>query len=198
MNISKLKMPPKNAWNAYREYRKAIGKAGNQNDKTVMAAYKALAKKKTVIDLVQVIRETGEFSNHMPKLAIARADYAGKVCFCWRNRWGDVVFDIEGSLNYNRRNSTTRIRNRFFGFSDLRGRNFEELREVEAKATIPLIPPQIRPPDSMLNKYWILWEAVWKIEPPKDPILLKHLGENLYAVVAEWDLTPIEQAILRR
>jgi hypothetical protein len=44
----------------------------------------------------------------------------------------------------------------------------------------------------------VLWEADWKVHPvpPGDPALLKHIGGDLYAVVAVWDLTPLEQAVL--
>lgn len=42
----------------------------------------------------------------------------------------------------------------------------------------------------------ILWEAEWQAVPPKDPALLRHLGGDLYAVVAVWDLTELERAVL--
>lgn len=39
-------------------------------------------------------------------------------------------------------------------------------------------------------------EAQWRPVPPVDPFLLKHLGGTLYVVLAQWDLTPLEQAVL--
>jgi hypothetical protein len=45
--------------------------------------------------------------------------------------------------------------------------------------------------------YHVLWDAVWTPEPPIDPLLLKHCGGSLYAIVAAWDLTPLEQAVMR-
>lgn len=33
-------------------------------------------------------------------------------------------------------------------------------------------------------------------EAPVDPALLKHIGGDLYAVVATWDLTDLERAVL--
>jgi len=44
--------------------------------------------------------------------------------------------------------------------------------------------------------HFLLWEAEW-MTVPSDPILLRHLGRNLYAVKAQSDLTPVGQAILR-
>jgi hypothetical protein len=66
---------------------------------------------------------------------------------------------------------------------------------VNASAVVPIVPPQYRPKFKLSN-YHILWEADWK-RVPVDPILLKHLGGSLYAVLASWDLTEIEQAVLR-
>ena len=43
--------------------------------------------------------------------------------------------------------------------------------------------------------HFLLWEAEW-MTVPSDPIL-RHFGRNLYAVMAQWDLTPVGQAILR-
>jgi len=44
--------------------------------------------------------------------------------------------------------------------------------------------------------HFLLWEAEW-MTVPSDPILLRHFGRNLYAVMAQSDLTPVGQAILR-
>ena len=63
-------------------------------------------------------------------------------------------------------------------------------------ALIPLIPPMKRPKRD-LKHYHILFEADWQ-NPPADPFLLKALGKGLYAILAHWDLTPLEQAILRQ
>jgi hypothetical protein len=65
-----------------------------------------------------------------------------------------------------------------------------------AEAIVPTIPPDLRPPHA-LRGYHILWEAAWTPTPPSDPVLLKSLGGPLYAVLAQWDLTPLERAVLR-
>ena len=65
---------------------------------------------------------------------------------------------------------------------------------VECRARVPMIPPRLRA-DRALANYHILWEAEW-INPPRDPLLLRHLGKFFYAVLATWDLTPLEQAVL--
>jgi len=66
-------------------------------------------------------------------------------------------------------------------------------------ATIPIIPPRFRPKYD-LKGYHLLWEAVWHrtktARAPRDPALLKRIGGDLFAVLAIWDLTPLEMAVL--
>lgn len=48
-----------------------------------------------------------------------------------------------------------------------------------------------------MAKYHILWEAEWAPIPPRDPMLLRRIGEaDLWVVVAHWDLTEVERAAL--
>src|SRR5207253_8584714 len=63
------------------------------------------------------------------------------------------------------------------------------------KAMVPIIPPHLRPADALSN-YYILSEAHWSPEPPRDPFLLKRIDGFLFAVLAAWDLTEIERAVL--
>lgn len=182
MNIATIKMPHLQAWNLYREYRTAIGKSGDQRDRAVMSGYKALSKGKVLINLSEVIKTAGTFESGLPRLAVLRADL-GK-CFCRRWQDGSVRF---GELQWSRK-----------GDINFPSGTFERRNEpVDGKAIVPLIPPQFRPVESQLKNYHILWEAEWKTIP-KDPALLKKLAGDLYVVVATWDLTPLEQAVLYR
>ena len=67
----------------------------------------------------------------------------------------------------------------------------------DMRAMVPPIPPALRPPYKLGN-YAILWEATWEKvpRPPGDPALLRHIGGDLYAVLAIWDLTDLERAVL--
>lgn len=60
---------------------------------------------------------------------------------------------------------------------------------------VPHIPPALRPARKLEN-YHILWEADWQQDPPRDPMLLKRLAGTFYAVLAVWDLTDLERAVL--
>lgn len=66
----------------------------------------------------------------------------------------------------------------------------------EATAVVPIVPPRLHP-RAALSNYHILWDAIWTPAPPKDPMLLRRLAGHLYAIVAIWDLTSLEQAVLR-
>jgi hypothetical protein len=64
------------------------------------------------------------------------------------------------------------------------------------RAPVPLIPPHLRPADAYRN-YFILWEVkVWQRVAPVDPLLLTHVTGHVFAVVAQWDLTPIERLVM--
>jgi hypothetical protein len=79
------------------------------------------------------------------------------------------------------------------------GRNERSgLNNVRLKAMAPTIPPVFRPPHALHN-YHLLWEAEWTVGamlPPGDPALLKHLGGDLFAVLAVWELSDLEKAAL--
>ncbi len=69
---------------------------------------------------------------------------------------------------------------------------------VQLRAIVPTIPPALRPPNK-LSGYHVLWEAEWAQQlavVPRDPALLRHLGGDLYAVLAVWDLSEVERAVL--
>lgn len=71
----------------------------------------------------------------------------------------------------------------------------------EYKAAVPPIPFHLRPNGDASN-YFILWEVEkWKeayLPPsaPGDPFLLERIAHPIYVVVAQWDLTELEQRLL--
>lgn len=67
-------------------------------------------------------------------------------------------------------------------------------------AMVPIVPPKHRPARGLGNRL-VLWEAedwTWSRvpAPPGDPALLRHVGGDLYAVEATWDLTELERLVL--
>jgi hypothetical protein len=66
------------------------------------------------------------------------------------------------------------------------------------RAMVPHVPPALRPIHS-LDGYATLFEVEeWAPDPtaPADPALLKHIGGDLYAVLAVWDLSELERSVL--
>ncbi len=209
MRLQAIEMPVEDAQKAFDEYRRALRSAKtsqvNTEDAQIARCYKALAKGQQVIDLNDVMRRGGENSKGLPRLAISRADY-GQVRLerNWNN--GDVaMFPTDISWRRSGSNYVTRL----FEFPELltvREASFTErswdgksrIPVRKFKAVVPNIPPPLRPVYNLSN-YHLLFEAKWEVaQPPaaRDPALLKHLGGPLYAVLATWDLTPVEQAVL--
>jgi hypothetical protein len=200
-------MDPEAAHKAFREYRGAFMAERNRIDGELMRGYKALAEGKTLIALTDAIQRGGVDDFGRPKLAISRADEAqiqmrrsraGGIEYhpdFWRSnaRSADRVFNLPDDTlpaltpeQETRKTSATR-------FADTAWNQ-------RWTATLPFIPPQYRPPHGLVN-YHLLWEAEWRLargSQRRDPMLLKRIGGDLFAVVAAWDLTPIEKLVLAR
>jgi hypothetical protein len=156
-------------------------------DRGILRGYNAILKGKKLIELSKVIAAGGADEKHRPRLAIMRADQ--RECYVRAERNGGVTFCDKDQF-YGRHRNDLRI-----GFPEGTLPAWTVgAWSVEARGILPLIPPQHRPADDIAS-YHILWEAAWH-EVPRDPALLKHLGGDLYAVVAIWDLTDLEMAVL--
>lgn len=215
MDLATISVSEEQAKGAIEEYRKAMREAGFKEvrdltdrakarrqaielqDKAILKGYELIAKHKTVISLRQTLVAGGEDESHRPRLAIGRADERQIEMTRFEN--GRV--DFKGDQNYWGAHSDeyaekTWNTNRDFEFFQLLppvpdlGRN----SRVEAHAILPHIPPGLRP--DALHRYFVLWEADWQRKMPIDPALLRHLRGDLYAVIATWDLTELERAVL--
>jgi hypothetical protein len=216
MNVEPIKASYSEARRAQKEYAASVRKSrerrlnraeGDLNrarlrktaiereDEALKKAYAAIASGKRVFNMNTVLRDAGLFEGiFMPKIAIVRAD-AQMVRF---ERSGDQ-FQFVGKRT---RWFDVNTKNTLFPAS-LFGervtwdwRHTVKLPQVEHyTAVVPFIPPRFRP--AKLEDYFIMWEPIWKKIPPQpDPFLLRPLGNGLFAVVAQWDMTPLEQSIL--
>lgn len=170
--------------------------ARRREHEILMRGYSAIARGKQVIDLVKAMRDAGlQDGTFLPKLAIVRADAA--FCLLQMRDDGGATFDWQEWRTRGHgvslpADTFSRYVESWQGAGATRPRAWSP----RARALTPMIPPHLRPAGS-LQHYHILWDAVWTREPPKDPLLLRHLGGPLYAIVAAWDLTPLEQAVMR-
>ena len=204
MNVPTIEMPQEAARAAFLEYRHSVRSAKqsalNTEDALIARSYKALAEGKQVVDIEEAFAGAGYDELGLPRLAIARADQKvvavasvyGPLSGVWERR---LELGPARMINVGRR-SNAAIDGLVFRFPVKEGHEYSH-RSVMRQAIVPNIPPHLRPPFDLKN-YHLLWEPKWLIvpRPPGDPLLLKHLGGSLYAVLAMWDLTAVEQAVL--
>jgi len=206
MNIPTITMDRGAARRAFLEYRSAVRAALDREvelvddrraaaiaeqraaDEALMRGYRQLALGHQVIDLRRVIREGGQDDQGRPRLAIARADET--TIHMGRSRDGAVSFTSVGQrIDHADPRTLRNIRLPAGTLPVLQSPSW-----VNAHAIVPTIPPRYRP--AQPDRYHILWEAEWQRVPPRDPALLRALGDGLYVVLATWDLTELERAVL--
>ncbi len=186
------------ATKAFQEYRAAWLADRNRIDGELMRGYKALADGKTLISLREALVTGGVDEIGRPHLAIARADET------------QIAMDIErdGAVTYRPTLRTFTADRRFeFPAGVFPGPPITSSADVWQQpwrgnwwARLPFIPPNYRPPQRLEN-YHLLWEAEWRRgtgPQRRDPMLLRRIGGDLFAVVAAWDLTELEKLVLAR
>jgi len=185
MDTQLISMEPAKAREAWKNYRAAIKRKHTKEDEILMRGYKHLAKGKQILDLIDVMKTAGVDRLGRPQLAIARASW--EKCWLYKSFSGTRFSKERLPRSY----STHSMVNVSVQALPHKGATIANL-----SARVPQIPPQFKPHGSIDN-FHILWDATWEQEPPSDPILLRHLGRNVYAVLASWDLTDLERALLR-
>lgn len=170
-----------------------------KEDNELLVAYRALYHGQRILNLYTVMHTAGvRPGTHFPVLAIAKANT--ETVYLHVNRWHDNVSFSDDRWRAQKRD--VRVpRDRFPAeMWNTDWRTQQKLQGFPVKAAVPAVPPHLRP--SNLGDYYILWEVpAWEpvdrtMTAPGDPFLLKRLSDSLFAVVAVWDLTPVEQAIL--
>lgn len=178
MDVERLTMDKDQARDLYQRYQ--AHRAGmTKEDQAIAAIYRRIAAGKLVIRALASITAAGLGEDHLPRLAIARADVK-KVRCC--NLHDEVVLMTEGGRSH--------AKDQRFTIS-MPGTQYKTPNRV---ASVPLIPVHLRPRKA-IDKYHVLWEADWD-QYPVDPYLLRRFGQDAWLVVAAWDLTPVERAVM--
>ena len=205
MNVHPITMPKDKARAAFEEYRTAVRQRHDDEDQAIMQGYKALAAGNQVINLELVFQDTPLRDDLLPQLAICKANETkcyvqprdGSMVFYWGNavdhRWRGMNHAATRSI------FTLEHPDAVNGYKMPRNRELPQWqRRNDFFTMVPNVPPRFRPARGLGNLY-ILWEPE-TLEPvprpPGDPMLLRRLGGMLFAVLAVWDLTPLEQAVL--
>jgi hypothetical protein len=197
MNLETITMNQTEAKRAFIEYRNAVRAKHSDEDAEIMRGYKALAKGQQLISLQAAIRaggcvETrrGTHTLSAPRIAIARA--SAQWVWVDRSESGAVTFHEPRYFNSRQRVGIVRLEQ-----GTLPQINWNQCPRGNMRAIVPVTPPRFRPAHALKN-YHVLFEAEWEAVAPRDPALLKHIGGDLYAVLAVWDLTELERAVLMR
>jgi hypothetical protein len=204
VNVATITMDREEARAKLDEYRAGLALRDDAEYERLVEAYSALAKGSKLLVLSNVIANAPRDDRGRPRLAIARADKRQVKyrrdrnrpfeTFSTRENWRQRALDLD--LNVPVVAGLTpdfpRPANPEMPWQDSVREGF---------ALVPLVPPGIRGRRA-LNTHFILWEVeAWagqaiRAQPDLDPYLLKRVGDDLFAVVGEWDLTEVERAIL--
>lgn len=209
MNVSQITMPVEEAKAKLDAYRERLRRRADAEYEAAAAGYEAIAAGTPLLDLPEAIRGGGFDDQMRPRLAVARADRR-QVMFCWRHYETRGIFR-SGKLAGRHYVSAASTRQPTLNLSIDFGRQHGQRvtfdngggysKSVVGYALVPMIPADVRP-EGKEKDWFILWEVEqWSREPllavpDRDPYLLKHVGGDLYAILAEWDLTDLERAVM--
>jgi hypothetical protein len=192
MNLSIIEVTEEEASAKLAEYEEALKRERTAEDEAIAQAYRAAKRGLSVIRLSQAVATAGFFeTTSLPRIAIARAD--SEQCFVsWSG--DDIIYSDSNRWSVNQ--------GALVGAHSVR----VPMRDVfiptvrnwrRGQAPVPLIPPRQRPRRYRLHRCHVLWEVdAWTQVPAKDPALLRHIRGDLWAVLAVWDLTELERAVL--
>jgi hypothetical protein len=159
-----------------KEARKRRIQIENEED-DLRAAYREMSFGNRVLCLPSAIQKAGFNDQGLPLIAVAKSDWEWSV---YESDRAKMTFRPD-------RFSKKRIELA----TPLLG---EGRRYKAARALVPPVPPRFRPEN--LGDYYTLFEAVWQPSPPTDPMLLRQISTTMFVVVAQWDLTQLERAVL--
>ncbi|HZF24041.1 MAG TPA: hypothetical protein VE030_11325 [Burkholderiales bacterium] len=181
MQTATIEIDRSQAMTLYRQY-KEHRDCFTKMDAEIERAYRQIARGHKVIQALESIRHAGLDALSRPRLGIVRAD--AEWCYLTRGN-GQVLFSMDRWVRARapRRSVIVRWPGMIWNIDN-----------GGAKARVPLIPVHLRPRVS-LDRYHLLFEADWVGVPP-DPMLLRRCGNDLWVVVAAWDLTPVERAVM--
>jgi hypothetical protein len=192
MNVEAATMtiPWIDARESYRAYRQTVkNKTATRDDLMLYRGLRALLRGAKVLDINKAIGQGGRDARGLPRLAVARADWESVIC---DGQWNDgrQVFRFSVQMWGRRRRGTVDVPASSFPVAEV-----PAPPTVRASCQVPLIPPAHRPAGP-LTDYHLLFEAEWRKVPPADPLLLKKVDGPFFVVLAAWNLTPLEQAVL--
>jgi hypothetical protein len=209
MEVEELALPQTQAEEEFKALKQALRQHAQLRKEEIrrelMAVYGHLKHGKKIIDIHESFRKAGLNKEGDPRLAICRAD--AKQCNCLKIEDGSAIFSMERLDRWQRQPrkiyAEVKLPAGTFKWQPIdptRPLNTYNIKSQMIQCPAPIIPAKILVEEvkHRLKNYHILWEVEeWKPVPPQDPILLKRLTANLFGVLATWELTVLEKAIIR-
>lgn len=198
MNVQTIEMDPAVARERLEAYRGALRRSADAEYEAAVAGYEALAEGTPVIQYGEAIRDAPRDEKGRPMLAVARADRTQV-----RVSWGGSVVQFDCTVEF--RQSVTVSSLLIVDVQMGETSPAVYWRDTLGFALIPMVPPEALAAiggRSNLRKHLILWEVEeWadrpiQAVPDRDPLLLRPIHGDLCAVVAAWDLTDLERAVM--
>jgi hypothetical protein len=162
-------------------YRNAKAPATDE-DRAIMRAYGQISRGRIIVQACESVRQAGRDGKGLPKLALIRADCRRVHC---RTNQTEVEFTEASKWGGSSYTACLKV-----------DRMPPHINALDGVAIVPLIPLQHRP-KAALSNYHILFEADWT-RAPVDPLLLRRLKGDLWLVLAAWELTAVERAVLEQ
>lgn len=192
-------MEEDDAEKAYKDYLAITKTRKEKYLEDLKKVYYALKNGKKVIDIFAAFKNTGVTETGDPKLAIAPANCK---TILFKKESGGAGWFAHNNSGWRESNIDVRLPGNTFPEWKLinpKERSVAwnlERRDITTK--VPIIPAHLMPPGD-LSKYYILWEVdEWnEIAKVQDPFLLKRINVNTFLVLAAWDLTEVEQIVMR-
>lgn len=191
----KMEMPVGKAEEKYKEYLEAVKTRKEKYLEDLKKVYFNLKQGKTVIDLFECMKKAGVNEFGEPRLAVS---IAGKDTVKFRKldqgsgtfhngEWPGYKIDVQLPSNI------------FPDWKRAEGTGWQPILRDRLKTGVPIVPAHLLP-NGNLDQYYILWEVQdWDEDVParKDPFLLRRISLNLFAVFSEWEVTRLEQSVVR-
>lgn len=198
--VQEFNIPKEKAKQAWKEHISLLKKKSDEGLTILKSAYYHASKGHKIIDIYQTMENAGLDKNGWPNLAICRAD-GTEACYQRRGKGAGLFHHFnQDSWQFSPNRYSVRLPKGVF--MDMPLEKWPNESKNFRYAIVPTIPAE-HYPTGKLQQYYILWEVEqWHEKsqipiPPIDPFLLKRLSRNLFAVLAEWDLTPLERAVIR-
>jgi len=204
MNVEVLALSKEKAKEEYEAWKQLVRESRVQYAKDFLSLYAHMKHGGKVVDVWEAMKTAGLNEDGDPRLAIVRAD-SKHVRFHKTTEWeNDKKLPVGEFYRYDNNGKRWRewkldvkIPKGYFPEWKRDKNGWIERERIETSA--PIIPARIMNAlrSHNLANYHILWEVEKWNAVPKDPILLKRVTPNMFLVLATWNLTKLERAVIR-